>query len=292
MSNYEIKKDVFETYVLSNSNKDTYLEVVPERGGIITNFVVNNKPIFYLDRSTLIDKSKNIRGGVPILFPICGPLTDNTYNLEGNKPYTMKQHGFARNNVWKVTDVSTNQGDTISIKQELQDNESTYSQYPFKFKLIMEYILNGTTLSVISTIINKDEKPMPVYAGYHPYFYMENLNDLDIDFQYNTSTAWKGSIVNKQFNYEDDEINIIYKDLKANDFHITDHARKLKINVRFDDIYKYLVLWTLKGKNFICVEPWMAAPDAFNSQKDLVTIEPGKELTAKVIVEVVPIESI
>ncbi|TDT51982.1 aldose epimerase [Fonticella tunisiensis] len=282
---HEIKNDVFETHILSNTNKDTFIEVVPERGGIITSFVVDNKPVFYLDRSTLIDTNKNIRGGNPILFPICSYLKDNTYYFD-DKPYTMKQHGFARNLSWKVTDITTSD-DSASIKLILEDNEYTYSQYPFKFKLVFEYILNHNTLTVNSTFINKDEKPMPFYSGFHPYFYVEDKKRLDIEIpSCNYTEPIEGSIVNSKFAYDRDEIDVVYKDLKANTCIIKDNSRKMNIALSFDSIYKYIVVWTLKDRNFICVEPWMASTDALNSKIDLVQIDSDKELKTTVIFKI------
>jgi galactose mutarotase-like enzyme len=282
---YEKNNDVFETHRLADSKNDTFIEVVPERGGIIAKFVVKDKPVFYLDRATLIDPNKNIRGGNPILFPICSYLKNDCYSLNGH-PYKMKQHGFARNCAWNVADVST-QEDSASIKLELQDNDKTYAQYPFKFKLIYEYKLSGTTLSVNATYINQDEQPMPFYAGYHPYFQVEDKNQLEIEIPSQIHMeSINNSIIDNWFNYEQDEINVFYQDLTAQSFHITDPVQKRKINVRFDPIYKHIVIWTLKGKNFICVEPWMASTDALNTKEDLVYIQPGQEMKCNVAYEV------
>jgi galactose mutarotase-like enzyme len=282
---YEKNSDVFETHRLANSKNDTFIEVVPERGGIIASFVVKDKPVFYLDRATLIDPNKNIRGGNPILFPICSYLKNDTYSLNGH-PYTMKQHGFARNCAWNVADIST-QEDSASIKLELQDNDKTYVQYPFKFKLIYEYKLSGSTLTVNATYINQDEQLMPFYAGYHPYFQVVDKNQLEIKIPSQTRTeSINNSMVDNRFNFEQEEINVFYQDLTAQNLHITDPVQKRKINIRFDPIYKHIVVWTLKGKNFICVEPWMASTDALNSKEDLVYIQPGQEMKSNVAYEV------
>src|SRR5258706_9044291 len=99
---FTIKKsfDHFDLYTLSDDNGNL-LEVVPERGGIISRFEIAGKPVFFLDRDSLNDPSKNVRGGNPILFPICGPLAEGSYEIDG-KSYAMKQHGFARNLPWTV----------------------------------------------------------------------------------------------------------------------------------------------------------------------------------------------
>ena len=77
------------------------LRIVPERGGLITEWSCRGKEIFYFDRERFAKKDKSVRGGMPILFPICGGLLDNVLPLpQGN--FFMRQHGFARDVSWKL----------------------------------------------------------------------------------------------------------------------------------------------------------------------------------------------
>ena len=66
-----------EIFVLKLDQKN-YIKFCPERGGVITNWVADGKEILYFDEKRFIDKKESIRGGIPILFPICGNL--NTSN--------------------------------------------------------------------------------------------------------------------------------------------------------------------------------------------------------------------
>lgn len=77
------------------SNGESFAIIVPERGGIVTEFKVGDKRILYLDEETLEDLEKNVRGGIPILFPQAGSLSETS-------KYPLKQHGFARNMPWEV----------------------------------------------------------------------------------------------------------------------------------------------------------------------------------------------
>ena len=74
-------------------------EVVPARGAIVSALAVGDRELLYLDRATLEDPAKNVRGVVPVLFPFCGKLADETFALTGTKP---KQHGFGRNKAWSM----------------------------------------------------------------------------------------------------------------------------------------------------------------------------------------------
>jgi len=48
------------------------LRFVPERGGLLTGWQCNGAEIIYLDEQRFLDPSQSIRGGAPVLFPICG----------------------------------------------------------------------------------------------------------------------------------------------------------------------------------------------------------------------------
>lgn len=50
---------------------------------------------------TLYDRSKSVRGGIPILFPNAGFLTAEEQEDSG---YSLPQHGFARTNEWEITE--------------------------------------------------------------------------------------------------------------------------------------------------------------------------------------------
>ena len=55
-------------------DQNNYIKFCPERGGVITNWISDGKEILYFDEKRFMDKTKSIRGGIPILFPICGNL--------------------------------------------------------------------------------------------------------------------------------------------------------------------------------------------------------------------------
>ena len=88
-------KDIYTLYK-DNSN---FINFCPCRGGIITNWVFQDNQILYFDKKRFLDESKSIRGGIPILFPICGNLETNS--LFGSNFLDLMQHGFARDQEWK-----------------------------------------------------------------------------------------------------------------------------------------------------------------------------------------------
>ena len=76
-------------------DKNNYIKFCPERGGVITNWVSDGNEILYFDEKRFMDKTKSIRGGIPILFPICGNLNTSS-SVFGNGYLQLPQHGFAR----------------------------------------------------------------------------------------------------------------------------------------------------------------------------------------------------
>ena len=64
-----LKQKQYKTYILSDETANSALEVVPERGGIATSWLVEGKEIFYLDAERFANPDLTVRGGIPILFP-------------------------------------------------------------------------------------------------------------------------------------------------------------------------------------------------------------------------------
>jgi len=253
--------------------------MVPERGAIISKYVHKDEPIFYLEQATLEDLSKNIRGGNPILFPINGYLVDETYHYN-DVPYQLKQHGFARNLPAKVINTYTDEH-SASITLEIVDNEETLTRYPFDFKLIMQYTLTKNGLTTQATIQNNDTKVMPFYLGYHPYFYVEDKDRLEINIpSSNCNVVIPNSMVQDKFNFNQPESNVVYEELQSNQCEMIDHARQLKVTLTSDDVYKYMVLWALEGKPFVCIEPWMAPVNGMNVGQGIQYLEANQTHTS------------
>src|SRR5690349_11085350 len=93
---------VAELLVLVDEQADSRVELAPARGAIVTSFRVRERELLYLDPSSLADPTKNVRGGIPVLFPSPGRLEHDRFALAGQQG-ALKQHGFARNLAWTPT---------------------------------------------------------------------------------------------------------------------------------------------------------------------------------------------
>lgn len=283
MYSYSMKQERFETYVLEHKESGSYIEVVPERGCIVSRYVYRGQDVLYLDQATLDDPSKNIRGGNPILFPISSYLENETYTYEG-KAYQLKQHGFARQLAGQVISVHANEQEA-SISLELVDDEATRERYPFSFRLMMTYTLKADGLKIEAGITNNDHKIMPYYLGYHPYFYVEDKATLELTIPSSSyNEMLPNSMAQSQFNMQQQESNVIYDQLQANSCTMIDRARSLQVTIEYDEVYQYIVLWALQDKPFICIEPWMAPVNGMNVGKGIQQLAPGESDHSAVLI--------
>ena len=270
-----------ETVILSGradaSGLPVRVVVAPARGGMVTRFDVGDRPVLFLDAATLSDVTKNVRGGIPVLFPSPGPLAGDRFARAG-KVGSMKQHGFARQEAWSVI-AKTGREATL----ELASNDATRAQYPWEFVARIRYALAGTMLTVATRIENRGDAPMPFALGFHPYFYVPDAEKsrarIDTDATRGFDNVTKTMV---------DVLGPIDLTQKEVDLHLADHTPRsatlvcgdrARIVVSGDPELRRWVVWTLAGKDFVCLEPWTAAADALNTGEGLLTVAPGEAKT-------------
>lgn len=275
MYSISLQQKQYKTYILTDETASSELEVVPERGGIITRWRLNGKEIFYLDEERFANPELSVRGGNPILFPICGNLPENTYTT-GGKQYTLKQHGMARDLPWVSVGSVSEEG--VSLQATLYSNSQTQAVYPFSFQITFTYQLKGNSLNIYQHYTNKSSQPMPFSFGFHPYFVVQDKNQLQFDIparEYQDQKTKENHAFNGSFDLSLDEIDVAFKQLSSQTATVTDNSRKLKLTFDYDNVFSTLVFWTLKDKDFYCLEPWSAPRNAINTGENLTVLQPG-----------------
>lgn len=286
MSQYTVNNytDTFSIYELLEPSTSSRVLVCPERGGIVIGCQLNGVELFYLDKATFEQPTANIRGGNPVLFPICGPVQDSLYEWNG-KTYKMGQHGVARVSSWEV--VGTASDNEASITLRLRANEDTLKSYPFDFELLFTYALVNGELHTRQQYRNLDDKEaMPFYAGFHPYFAIQGGKNIPyesdatryIDFNDNVVKPYTGSV-----DLEDLVESVCLLDAVSSEISFP-VSEKTRVRLRYDDIFKYVVIWSVKDRPFVCVEPWMAMPLEMNRREELVMVQPGGALQANLVI--------
>jgi galactose mutarotase-like enzyme len=274
----------FQIVEINNSENSSWIKICPERGGIILGYGVRGKERLFLNKETFYNKDKNIRGGIPILFPIAGQLPNGQYEWEG-KAYSMPNHGFGRISEWKIIDRKET-ADSGSVSLMLRSNKETEKYYPFQFESIVTYELKNEKLLIQFSVKNLDERFFPVHVGFHPYF-NAGSKSIRVDtgsqdyFDYNDNTE---KIYTGEMSLEGMDEAVVFKN---NTNLIKTCFANVDINITCSEDYKYTMLWTQHNQDFICVEPWTAKTNEFNRKEELLMISPGKNFVSSVEFEVI-----
>jgi galactose mutarotase-like enzyme len=143
--------------------------------------------------------------------------------------------------------------------------------------------MQGNILEVQQNYTNKSSEPMPFSFGFHPYFAISDKTQLEFEIpssEYQDQKTKEMHSFNGNFDFNRDEIDVAFKQLTSQSASVTDHSRKLKLTLDYDDAFPILVFWTLKGKDFYCLEPWSAARNSINTGEHLTVLEPGASYSA------------
>ncbi len=279
-----VKQEQYRTYILSDQTSLARLEIVPERGGIVTRWAIQGQEILYLDQERFQDPTLSVRGGIPILFPICGNLPNNQYT-HNQKSYTLPQHGFAREMPWQVIDQNTDSGASLTLR--LTSNSATKKVYPFDFEVDFIYQLQGDHLSITQRYTNLSSEKMPFSTGLHPYFWVKDKSQLSFDIPANILQDHKTLEIkpfNGTFDLSQPEIDAAFKQINRQSASFSDRQRNLTLNLEYSDLYGTLVFWTLQDKDYICLEPWTAPRNALNTGEGLIHLDPQQTIETVVTI--------
>ena len=250
------KKEAIYSFQLDENN---YIKFCPDRGGIITNWVSDNKEILYFDEKRFLDKTKSIRGGIPILFPICGNL-DTCNSLFGKDYFQLMQHGFARDLKWEYFFNERKKSLCLSLK----DSEKTKKYYPFDFELMINVTLKINFLEFQITIQNKTDTAMPVNFGLHPYFNVSDFKNLDfIDNPLNCQNQEKNIISNTLDELNNINLGVDLLMYTSGKSAFRDKIFKRQVTLNHPYPFDLGVIWSDPPRRMICLEPWTSPRNSF-----------------------------
>jgi len=233
-------------------DQKNYIKFCPERGGVITNWVSDGKEVLYFDEKRFMDKTKSIRGGIPILFPICGNL--NTSSSVFGKDYLqLKQHGFARDLQWQY---SFDENENF-LTLFLNESEKTKKYYPFDFELRIKVILKVNYLEFEITINNKTDIAMPINFGLHPYFNVSDFKNLEfISNPLNCQNQEKNIISNTLDELNNINLGVDLLMYTSGRSSFRDKIFKRQVILNHPYPFDLGVIWSDPPRRMICLEPW------------------------------------
>jgi galactose mutarotase-like enzyme len=224
--------------------------IAPARGALVTNLKVEGKEVLYFDRATFEDPTKNVRGGIPVLFPYAGKLIDGIFTAAGTK---MNQHGFGRNKEWKVTERKEH-----LVRVSLTSDAETMAQYPFDFVAEQTCMIVPKGLQVELLICNNSSKPIPVSPGWHPYFCCTAANKGDV-----TGTV-PGLTKDKLGNDKEFDFGLVAPQTGRASFKVPGLGN---LTLSFSPRMRHMQFWSQPGKDFICLEPFNGPNNTVNTDK-------------------------
>jgi galactose mutarotase-like enzyme len=240
-------------------------EVLPERGALVSRWVVGGDELLYLDPATVVDRSKNVRGGVPVLFPIAGrvkgPLSF------GGKSIALEQHGFARKRAFEVSELSADDA-TARVAMRLAADEQTRPVFGFEFVFEVIATLQAQRLTVELVVKNTGREPMPLHLGTHPYFRVPLETKAKASVKatatrtFDLLTGQEGPWVAPRL--DGPEVNAHLLDAEPAATLLRGDGKRVQVDSSPE--MRGLVFWTTPGQPFVCVEPWSDPVDTFGKR--------------------------
>ncbi|HEV8549907.1 MAG TPA: galactose mutarotase [Polyangiaceae bacterium] len=263
---------VGELFELVDERAQSRVTIAPQRGALVTSFRVAGRELLYLDAATLNDATKNVRGGIPVLFPTPGKLADDRWQW-GEESGALKQHGFARNFPFTVAKADPSRAE---LTLALASSAATLASYPWQFRFELTFQLEGPRLCIGSRVENRSARPLPCAVGYHPYFLVTDKSDVTIDIEGTRvfDNVTKRYAAFDGFDWSAPEVDV----------HVLDNSRPAaaldfgdgtRLALRGSADFTTWVVWALAGKDYICLEPWTAPGNALNTREHLSELPAG-----------------
>ncbi|KAL4946642.1 hypothetical protein BDV06DRAFT_208548 [Aspergillus oleicola] len=138
----------------------------------------------WLSEAAVLDGSKPIRGGIPVVFPVFGPPPQN------HATTPLPQHGFARSSLWEFLGKSSSEStgtaaadDTVKLDFGLSSgllSPDFKSKWPYEFGLVYSVTLSPEGLGTSLQVRNQGEQSFEFQVLLHTYFAIEDISKIQV----------------------------------------------------------------------------------------------------------------
>ena len=225
--------------IVSISKNSSNVSFLPERWGHVVSCVIGGVEIFY-DKFWDISKPK---GGMPYMFPNAGAFTPADVKISG---YYLEQHGFGRLSKWQ------SQEDCSWVQRLTFESNNN-----FPFSWIVENkieIQDDGSVKFTHDIKNISLELMPVSTGLHPYFRIPEGDKSKIEWRFKWGEEIKSDVD-------------VWSEWWTGTYDTPKDGKIIffipgiwEICLEISKDYKKFWVWSLPGKDFVCVEPVMGNP--------------------------------
>lgn len=284
------------------------ITIHPNIGNLVSQISFQGREMLY---SPYI--SKNLMAGstlegIPFLYPFANRLEEDSIPLEYSKhriPENTKglrrdSNGLLLHGIlyykkgWEPEVLRNSQLDSY-YEARFEYGEDLLEIFPFTSILKQELELEGNTLTFTLSITNTSSKPMPLSVGYHPYFFVPErwkkngkiFTNGTKYYETNEKLLPTGKLLPSAKILAKGELENVLLDHNFTEFHPKEKPfselilRNRKIRLELINGFDHILLFTPKGKDFVCMEPMVGPVNAFflyqkGIYKNLKFIEPNQ----------------
>ena len=236
----------------------------------------------------------------PILFPMAGGLKDDCYYLDGVR-YEMPKHGYVRLLPWKLESATATEAVFLMTEK--------HPGFPFDYELRAIYTLEENALKVNYHVTNIGDKTFWYGVGAHEaYCTPGGLEHYTIIFDQEECLAnyvLDGNLIKTEpvimaeaarempLKTEYFAVDaLVFRTLKSRGVTLKSDLHDRRVRVEFP-AHDVLMFWTKPGAEYICIEPWVNAPDFVDSDMQIahkpgcIRLSPGQtqERWHKIIIQ-------
>lgn len=295
---------------LHNVLTGEYATIIHDHGTTINELVlnVNGKNISVLQSSNdskTITNKEWFKGAK--LSPFPNRIAGGKYSFNGES-YKLRTndskgnnalHGFVFNKPFELVGHSEGQFECSAEFSYAHNGKD--AGFPFPFKINIEYVFSQDGLECETNIVNTGTTPMPLGDGWHPYFKTGTKADrlqlclpkaklVELDdnliptgklLEFKDFEDCLVAIGNREFD------TCLALETNGHDttyFELYDPDRDISLSIWQESgpgKYNYVQLYIPQDRQSIAIEPMTCAPDAFNNNMGLITLQPGEKFNGK-----------
>ncbi len=314
-------------YLLRDADAGSVARVLPEVGANCVQFSVRGPAGHTVDLLRQPASADELRAtpsryGLPLLFPFPNRIPQGRYAFQ-DKTYQLPVtnsgnaiHGLVIAARFRVEAAeATAQGAHLRCVIAHADLART-DGYPFPFRFVADYFLQGSALTLTVSAVNEGEGAMPFGFGIHPYFRMPLASGgrrqncrvavpVGDRWQLDATLVPTGQRLPLSPTDPGPELTPIgdrtFDDVYGNvalaegwsTCRLADPALPLEVALQADASFREIVVYAPPGQDVICFEPYTCATDAFNLNERGVdagrlVLERGGSWTATMRIEAGP----
>jgi len=136
----------------------------------------------WLSEKAVLDGTKPIRGGIPVVFPVFGPPPKS-----GHPTSSLPQHGFARAVRWEYLGKTSSESSATDSNVKLDFGlyssalpENFRSAWPYDFGLVYSVTLGQDALRTTLTVRNEGSEKFDFQVLLHSYFRVKDVTQTKV----------------------------------------------------------------------------------------------------------------